>query len=252
METGDLITLFRKQAGLTIDELVEKSGVPKGTLNKIIGGVTKAPTLDNMKAIARALDKTLADFDDLPISTKKELPLSKEAVKLANDYDKKLDKWGQKQVRTVTDNEIMRIQEETAQKNEFIEELPDDFISLPLSEYKASAGTGCFLFDYPTEELIKIKDTKITRKADVCITVSGDSMEPEYYDGDILLVRRQPAVEVGEIGIFIKNGNGYVKKQGENCLISLNKKYPPIPPEEYIDIICYGKVVGKVKDEWKM
>lgn len=71
MEVGDLITFYRKQAGLTIDELVEKSGVAKGTLNKIIGGVTKAPTLDNMKAIARALGKTLADFDDFPVETKK-------------------------------------------------------------------------------------------------------------------------------------------------------------------------------------
>lgn len=70
METGDLITLYRKQAGLTIEELSEKSGVSLGTLKKIIGGTTKAPTLPNMKAIARALDKTLADFDDAPIAKK--------------------------------------------------------------------------------------------------------------------------------------------------------------------------------------
>ena len=44
MEIGELITLYRKQAGLTIDELSEKANVPKGTLNKIIGGITKAPT----------------------------------------------------------------------------------------------------------------------------------------------------------------------------------------------------------------
>ncbi|KAB4839589.1 helix-turn-helix domain-containing protein [Pseudoflavonifractor sp. BIOML-A6] len=71
MELGDLITFYRKQAGLTIDELAEKSDVPKGTLNKIIGGVTKAPTLDNMKAIARALGKNLSDFDDDPTYAKK-------------------------------------------------------------------------------------------------------------------------------------------------------------------------------------
>ena len=64
MELGDLISLYRKQAGMTIDELSEKSKVPKGTLNKIIGGITKAPTLDNVRAIARALGKTLDDFDD--------------------------------------------------------------------------------------------------------------------------------------------------------------------------------------------
>lgn len=71
MEVGELISLFRKQSGMTIDELSAKSGVPKGTLNKIIGGVTKAPTLDNMKSIAKALGKTLADFDDEPITTEK-------------------------------------------------------------------------------------------------------------------------------------------------------------------------------------
>lgn len=70
MEVGELISFFRKQSGMTIDELAAKSGVPKGTLNKIIGGVTKAPTLDNMKSIAKALGKTLADFDESPIETK--------------------------------------------------------------------------------------------------------------------------------------------------------------------------------------
>lgn len=34
MELGAIISQKRKQAGLTIDELAERSGVPKGTLNK--------------------------------------------------------------------------------------------------------------------------------------------------------------------------------------------------------------------------
>lgn len=66
MELGELVTMYRKDKGLTIDELAELSNVPKGTLTKIITGVTKAPTLDNVKAIARALGKTLDDFDDEP------------------------------------------------------------------------------------------------------------------------------------------------------------------------------------------
>lgn len=120
MEVGELISFFRKQSGMTIDELAAKSGVPKGTLNKIIGGVTKAPTLDNMKSIARALGKTLADFDDDPIETKKSpsatevapggrnAPLySSEAEELALDYDG-LDEFGKKAVRAVADVEKAR------------------------------------------------------------------------------------------------------------------------------------------------
>ena len=56
MELGMLIQQKRRQAGLTIDELSERSGVPKGTLNKIINGVTRDPQLETVKALARALD----------------------------------------------------------------------------------------------------------------------------------------------------------------------------------------------------
>lgn len=44
--------------------LAERSGLPLGTLNKIIYGDTKSPTLDNMQAIAKALGCTLDDFVD--------------------------------------------------------------------------------------------------------------------------------------------------------------------------------------------
>lgn len=43
-------------------ELAAASGIPLGTLNKIIYGETKSPTLDSMQAIAKALDCTLDDF----------------------------------------------------------------------------------------------------------------------------------------------------------------------------------------------
>ena len=55
MELGMLIQQKRRQAGLTIDELSERSGVPKGTLNKIINGVTRDPQLETVKALARGL-----------------------------------------------------------------------------------------------------------------------------------------------------------------------------------------------------
>ena len=75
-------------------------------------------------------------------------------------------------------------------------------------------------------------------------------MEPVYYDGDILLVRRQPDIDIGEIGIFIQGGCGFVKKKGENRLISLNKLRPDIYPSEFDEIYCFGKVIGKLEPEW--
>lgn len=49
---------------MTTAELAEKSGVPLGTLNKILSGATKDPKLETLKAIARVLGLTLDDFDD--------------------------------------------------------------------------------------------------------------------------------------------------------------------------------------------
>ena len=49
MELGAIISQKRKQAGLTIDELADRSGVPKGTLNKIINGYTRDPQIANSK-----------------------------------------------------------------------------------------------------------------------------------------------------------------------------------------------------------
>jgi transcriptional regulator with XRE-family HTH domain len=58
------IAELKKKLGLTNEELSRLSGVPKGTIDKILSGVTKDPKLETLKAIARVLGCTLDDFDD--------------------------------------------------------------------------------------------------------------------------------------------------------------------------------------------
>ena len=62
------INEIRKQKKMSINQLSELSGVPKGTLSKITAGITTNPNLDTLKAIARTLECTLDDFDDKKIS----------------------------------------------------------------------------------------------------------------------------------------------------------------------------------------
>lgn len=66
------ISEYKKKLGLTTEELSSKSGVPLGTLNKILSGATKDPKLETLKAIARVLGLSLDDFDDLEIIKSKE------------------------------------------------------------------------------------------------------------------------------------------------------------------------------------
>ena len=239
MELGELITKYRKQSGMTIDELSEKSGVAKGTLNKIIGGVTKAPTLDNMKAIAHALGKKLADFDD---DSEQEFYTVDEQT-LINKY-RALDTFGQDTVKAVLNCENQRC----LSQKEMSDLLSDyNIIYLPVPIQPASAGTGEFADD-ETVERVPVLRNVWTSKADYALRVHGDSMEPDMHNGDLLLVRAQPAVELGEIGIFIHDNERYVKVFRGDRLESLNDAYEDIPFSE--DTRCIGKVIGVLKPEW--
>lgn len=43
-------------------------------------------------------------------------------------------------------------------------------------------------------------------------------MEPDYFDGDIVLVDADADVNVGDVGIFIVNGEGFIKQRGKDRL----------------------------------
>lgn len=108
-----------------------------------------------------------------------------------------------------------------------------------------SAGFGDILNDYENSETVLVPLTEESRRADFVLRVHGDSMEPEFSDGDYVLVKHQDAIDPGEIGIFALNGEGYIKKLGNNALISLNEKYPEIPVTPEDTSTCFGKVLGK-------
>ena len=106
----------------------------------------------------------------------------------------------------------------------------------PAYQCGLSAGTGLYAFDdVPTEQIevpIDFKDI------DFVISVSGDSMEPTYRDGDKVMIKKQRDIKIGEIGAFMVNGEAYIKELGNKCLISHNKKYAPIHFNESMRIDC--------------
>ena len=60
------INAMRKEKGISLDELSQLSGVPKGTLSKITAGITTNPSLETVRAIVTALGYTLDDLEDEP------------------------------------------------------------------------------------------------------------------------------------------------------------------------------------------
>lgn len=126
---------------------------------------------------------------------------------------------------------------------EQVEELKPPIISINCSQNRVSAGIGEELFDYEQWDTVDVIETPVSRKADFMLIVDGESMSPKFHDGDHVLVRQQPAVELGQIGIFYVDGKGYIKKYDGDYLISLNPDYDDI----YIvdkESRCFGLVLG--------
>lgn len=121
-------------------------------------------------------------------------------------------------------------------------------INLPLYPQPASAGTGLYLFDAEPVKWITIPKNELSKKADFIILVRGESMLPMYADGDKVFVEKTSSILEGEIGIFIVNGESYIKQMGKYELISINPNYDNIPLSEYTDCRYVGKVIGKVEE----
>lgn len=159
-------------------------------------------------------------------------------------------------VDTVLDREYaiaekLREQKEQLEKARKMDmEVAEEIVPFRIISYHqklASAGNGQVVFDDGAVDRIQIPDIKKYKRVSYAIGVNGKSMEPLYHDGDILLIEPTCQVEIGEIGIFIVDGEAFVKKLGNGELISLNKGHGNIALTEYSN--CMGRVVDKLKND---
>lgn len=118
--------------------------------------------------------------------------------------------------------------------------------TLELFDLPVSAGTGVYLSTNYSAP-ISVISTPESEQADYAVRISGDSMQPDFCDGDIILVESCESVELGEIGIFILDGESFIKEYGGYRLISRNPQYKDIRLKEYDSISCRGRVIGKAE-----
>ena len=249
----DNVKKIKHESGMTAAELCSVSGVPLGTLNKLLSGAIEEPRLSVAVALAQALGCSL---DELCDNRRAVDCLSRDEEKLLDDF-RNADSCGRDILLTIAGKEAARYRPSAtilpsvlpvsasdcpaSQKNG----ASDKKILLPLFFLPVSAGRGVFL-DGDESETIQVDDTKITAQADFALRVSGNSMEPLFHNNDILLIRKQETVEKGEYGIFIGDGEGYFKCFLGDRLHSLNPEYADIPLCNFTAFSCCGKVIGRV------
>lgn len=120
--------------------------------------------------------------------------------------------------------------------------------TLPYYEKPLAAGIGD-----PTEyegafRTLYLYDAPELRWADCVYRVSGNSMEPAFHDGELVLVERIPGaapLKMGEIGAFIVGNELYIKQYEAEGLRSLNDRYPLMRFEESdTGVYLLGRVLG--------
>lgn len=135
------------------------------------------------------------------------------------------------------------------------------YIEMPVSLLPASAGTGAFL-EEENFELVSFPASAVPKKADFGVRVSGDSMEPVYHDGQIVWVQQCASLSPGEVGLFLYDGDGYIKVYDEQepeekdsftdsqgilhmqpVLISYNEKYEPKPISHELGFCIAGRIL---------
>lgn len=137
------------------------------------------------------------------------------------------------------------------------------YISMPVSSLPVSAGTGNFL-DEENFEMIDFPESSVPNGAEFGVRVSGDSMEPVYHDGQIVWVKQCDEIGIGEVGVFIYDGDGYLKAYGEQepdesvrddftnsygevhaqpVMISFNQAYAPREVSPHAQFQIVGRVL---------
>lgn len=242
MSLNSRIKERREALSMSRIELAEKIGVTSSAIANYENAVS-SPKIELMYKLFDALQCDANYLYQDEMNNLSELVVSLNEKEMITKY-RELDNVGKNHVDMILSWEIERM-ENTTSSAPIIITAP--MRSISYYQRLASAGTGQVVYgDIPVER-ISIPDLPEYSRVSYAIGVNGNSMEPLYYDGDMLLIEPTCEVEPGEIGIFIVGSEAFVKKLGNGELISLNADYGNIPLTS--DSKCMGRVVDKISPD---
>ena len=247
------IEKIAKNQGLTLTEIERRCGFSKSSIRKWSENI---PNIQKVISVSEILNVSL-DFLIFGSETFNS-SLTKDESSLLVAYNS-VDELSKAlimeraavlaELEAAKKKDTVKITLKQSSKQTETEEITEpEYISLPfpaLPALPASAGVGEYLHE-DTTSYIKVPATNLTQRSSFALRVHGDSMEPDYFDGDIVLVDADADVNVGDVGIFIVNGEGFIKQRGKDRLISLNNKYKDIRISADDTCVCKGKVIGSL------
>ena len=167
-----------------------------------------------------------------------------------NNY-RRLDPHGREMVDIVLQKELERVTF-LSTRNESVKKLhvDDKWIVLKVYSQRAGANLGNYLSDDTDYEEMRFVATPVSERADFCVRIKGESMEPKICNDDIVFVKTVPKVDPDNVGIFVYENEAYCKRlrvdqmKGTVTLESLNKSFAPRQITRPEALRTIGLVIG--------
>jgi repressor LexA len=239
---GENIKQYRLQNGWTQQELGAKIGISKNAIGNYEKGF-RSPKKDTMFDLANAFNISI---DDLFPPVQKDSSSSTSPIQTIYDELKPLR---QAKVLNYAERQLKEQRNEEDTKKTEVSEDIIQLYSYDYYDHPASAGTGQYLNDVRVEQI----ELPVDIDADFVIPIKGDSMEPDYHDGDLVFIQTSVDLTDGVIGVFNYNGDAYIKQlvidKDQAYLHSLNPVYKDMPITPETDFRIIGEVVDLYREK---
>ena len=252
MTLGERIKSAREALKMTQEELGDLCNTTKQTIFKYETGIVTNIPLDRLEVLSEKLGVTPGYLTGWAEST----PMLPEKLgRLAKPFGLLNDEGQDKVVNYAEEMVDSGKYPRTEPADGKIVPFPhakrrnDGFVEFKVYDQPAAAGLGNYI-DTPNFSLEQYPVGLAPEGAEFGVRISGDSMEPEIPNGCTVFVRPTPAVDPGDVGIFVLDGQAYCKKliadrrARKTKLRSLNPKYPDIVVDDETRMRTLGRVLG--------
>ncbi|HEM5162788.1 TPA: LexA family transcriptional regulator [Streptococcus suis] len=232
---GQKIKHYRKTNNLTMEELGNKLHIGKSTIANYEKGF-RTPRQKTLFALADVFGVSIDDFFPYSENNQKN-NIDSDIVTLASALTS-----SNRAIWVDYGRELLH-----KQNASIVEELAITYEVKAVSRLAAGVGFG-----YDDNEIITVQVTNEPPKHDIASIVDGDSMTPNYQDGDVIYLRDKGISSYsGQVCAVVVDDKTYLKRvyteSNDLRLVSINKKYNDIvidfPPSEDTHIKVFS-VVG--------
>lgn len=270
MKLGELLKSYRTEHKLSMDAFCELSDLTKGYISMLEKNAHPkskkpiVPSYETIEKIAKGMQISVESLIDM-LDDDQEIQINSTPARLKSIVtttipdapDSLTQQITEKVVQLTTANKkiVLRTSEELLESQKADEKTQPNEVSEVIQLYSydyydhpASAGTGQYLNDVRVEQI----ELPIDVDADFVIPIKGDSMEPDYHDGDLVFIQTSVELNDGVVGVFNYNGDAYIKQlvidKDQAYLHSLNPAYKDMPITPETDFRIIGEVVDLYRE----